>query len=672
MDYDAILSQVLVLLQQQQRLSYRVLKLRLQLDDDTLEALQEDLIYAKQVAVDEEGKVLVWTGDAGVVTILYPMIELLERLALQFEREESPEQKRRKLEGFLVQLGLPLAEAVPLFAALLSLLLGADYAPLTVSPEQQKQQTLHALLTVLLRLAAQQPLLFVMEDLHWVDPTTLEFLSLLVDQGPTARILALFTCRPNFRPPWTGRAHLTQVTLNRLPRRQAAALTGRVAHGKALPPEVIEQIVAKTDGVPLFVEELTKMLLESGFLQERDDRYELTGPLPPLAIPTTLHDSLMARLDRLAAVKALAQLGATLGREFSYELLQAVAPWDEDTLHRGLQQLVTAEFLYQRGLPPQATYLFKHALIQDAAYQSLLKSTRQQYHQRIAQVLEAQFSEATETRPELLAHHYTEAGVPAQALPYWQRAGQRAIERAAPLEAIAHLSKGLEILRTLVDSPERTQQELDMQLALGQAWMAAKGQGVPEVERAYTRARELCQQVGETPELFPVLLGLWRFYLVRAEYQTARELAEQCLSLAQRVHDPSLLLGAHYALGATVYLLGELTPARAHLEQGLALYDRQQHHQLAFHYGMDLGVWCLSYVAWHHWLLGYPEQALTRSHEALTLAQELSHPHSLRLLSTMRPSCIATAGRGTLPRSGQRPAWRSPARRDSRSSWRWA
>jgi TOMM system kinase/cyclase fusion protein len=562
-------------------------------------------------------------------TALYPMIELLERLALQFEREESPEQKRRKLEGFLVQLGLPLAEAVPLFAALLSLPLGADYAPLTVSPEQQKQQTLHALLTVLLRLAAQQPLLFVMEDLHWVDPTTLEFLSLLVDQGPTARILALFTCRPNFRPPWTGRAHLTQVTLNRLPRRQAAELTGRVAHGKALPPEVIEQIVAKTDGVPLFVEELTKMLLESGFLQERDDRYELTGPLPPLAIPTTLHDSLMARLDRLAAVKALAQLGATLGREFSYELLQAVAPWDEDTLHRGLQQLVTAEFLYQRGLPPQATYLFKHALIQDAAYQSLLKSTRQQYHQRIAQVLEAQFSEATETRPELLAHHYTEAGVPAQALPYWQRAGQRAIERAAPLEAIAHLSKGLEILRTLVDSPERTQQELDMQLALGQAWMAAKGQGVPEVERAYTRARELCQQVGETPELFPVLLGLWRFYLVRAEYQTARELAEQCLSLAQRVHDPALLLGAHYALGATVYLLGELTPARAHLEQGLALYDRQQHHQLAFHYGMDLGVWCLSYVAWHHWLLGYPEQALMRSHEALTLAQELSHPHSL-------------------------------------------
>ncbi len=315
---------------------------------------------------------------------LYPMIELLERVALRFEREESPPQRLSKLEDFLAQYGLPLVEAVPLLAALLSLPLTADYAPLTGSPEQQKQQTLHALLTILLRIAAQQPVLFVMEDLHWVDPTTLEFLTLLVDQGPTARILVLLTFRPDFSPPWTGRSHLTQVTLPRLSHRQAAEMTNRVTHGKALPPEVAEQVVAKTDGVPLFVEELTKMVLESGLLQERADRYELTGPLPPLAIPTTLHDSLMARLDRLATVKGLAQLGATLGREFSYALLQAVSPWDEQTLQQGLHQLVEAEFLYQQGLPPQATYLFKHALIQDAAYQSLLRSTRQQYHQRIA------------------------------------------------------------------------------------------------------------------------------------------------------------------------------------------------------------------------------------------------------------------------------------------------
>ena len=359
-----------------------------------------------------------------------------------------------------MQYGLPLAEAVPLFAALLSLPLPADYAPLTVSPEQQKQQTLHALLTILLRIAAQQPVLFVMEDLHWVDPSTLELLSLLVDQGPTARILALFTFRPDFSPPWTGRSHLTQVTLHRLPRRQAAEMTGRVAHGKALPAEVVEQVVAKTDGVPLFVEELTKMVLESGLLQEREERYELTGPLPPLAIPATLHDSLMARLDRLATVKAMAQLGATLGREFSYDLLQAVSPWDEATLRRGLHQLVEAEFLYQRGLPPQATYLFKHALIQDAAYQSLLRSTRQQYHQRIAQVLEARFPEICETQPELLAHHYTEAGLSSRPFPTGSGRASAPSSARPNVEAIGHLTTGLELLTTLPDTPERVQQEL--------------------------------------------------------------------------------------------------------------------------------------------------------------------------------------------------------------------
>jgi len=323
-----------------------------------------------------------------------------------------------------VQYGLPLADTVPLFTSLLSLPLAADYVPLHVPPAQQKQQTLQALLTIFLRIAAQQPVLFVMEDLHWIDPTTLEFLSLLVDQGPTARILALWTFRPDFSPPWTGRSHVTQVMLPRLPRRQAVEMTSQVAHRKALPAEVIEQVVAKTDGVPLFVEELTKMVLESGLLQEREEREELTGSLPPLAIPATLHDSLMARLDRLATVKGLAQLGATLGREFAYALLQAVSPWDEATLQRGLHQLVEAEFLYQQGLPPQATYLFKHALIQEAAYQSLLKSTRQQYHPRIAQVLAERFPETAETQPELLAHHCTEAGLSAQAIAYWQHAGQ--------------------------------------------------------------------------------------------------------------------------------------------------------------------------------------------------------------------------------------------------------
>jgi class 3 adenylate cyclase/predicted ATPase len=560
---------------------------------------------------------------------LYPMIDLLERVVLRFAREESPQQKLSKLEGFLVQYGLPLAEAVPLFAALFSLSLAADDAPLTMSPEQQKQKTLQALLTIMLRIAAQQPLLFVMEDLHWVDPSTLELLSLLVDQGPTTRILALLTFRPDFSPPWTGRSHLTQVTLPRLARRQAAEMSGRVAHGKALPAEVVEQVVAKTDGVPLFVEELTKMVLESGLLQEHDERYDLTRPLPPLAIPTTLHDSLMARLDRLAAVKGLAQLGATLGREFAYDLLQAVAPWDEDTLHRGLRQLVAAEFLYQRGLPPQATYAFKHALIQDAAYQSLLRSTRQQHHQRIAQVLEAQFPDITETQPELVAHHYTEAGLAAQAIPYWQRAGERATARSAYVEAIGHVTAGLDALELLPDTPERTLQTLALHIALGPPLVATKGYGAPEVEQVYARARALCQHMGETPQLFPVLRSLGMYYLARADYRTAGELGEQLLTLAQRQQDAGLLLEAHFMLGTPLFYLGELAAARAHLEQGIALYDPKQHRAHAALYGQDTGVACLGFAAWALGLLGYPDQALQCIHSALTLAQELSHPYSL-------------------------------------------
>jgi class 3 adenylate cyclase/predicted ATPase len=558
---------------------------------------------------------------------LYPMIELLERVVLQFDRDETLQQKLSKLEGHLVQYGLPLAEAMPLHTALLSLPLPADYAPLTVSPEQQKQKTMQALLTTLLRIAAQQPVLFVMEDLHWVDPSTLAFLSLLVDQGPTARILTLLTYRPDFSPPWMGRSHLTQVMVNRLPQRQAVEVIRQVARGKALPSEVVEQIVAKTDGVPLFVEELTKMVLESSLLQEREVSYALTGPLPPLAIPATLHDSLMARLDRLAMVKGLAQLGATLGREFAYDLLQAVSLLEEETLQRGLHQLVEAELLYQRGLPPTATYRFKHVLIQDAAYQSLLRSTRQQYHQRIAQALESRFPDIVETQPALLAHHYTEAGAMAQALPYWRRAGQDAGERSAHLEAIAHVSKGLEVLQTLPNSPERVQHELALHLALGASLTATEGYGAPEVERAYTRARTLCQEMGDTPQLIPVLFGLWRFYVQRGQLQTARELGEQCLTLAQRGYEPVHLLRAHNTLGVTLFYLGELPQARTHLEQGDSLGEPQTPRAHSF--VQDPVVAYRTYVALVLWLLGYPDQALQRSHDALNLAQELAHPHSL-------------------------------------------
>ncbi len=563
-------------------------------------------------------------------TAFYPLIDLWQR-ALHFHRDEAPEEQVTKLEHALSQYHAALHETVPLLATFLSLPIPAErYQPLPLTPQRQKQRTLEMLLAFALERAAEHPVVLIIEDLHWVDPSTLEFLTLLLDQGPTAAIFTILTCRPEFQPPWGLRTHLTPLALHRLPPAQVRVLIEQVTGGKPLPPEVTEQVVAKTDGVPLFVEELTKMVLESGLLREAEGHYALMGPLPPLAIPTTLHDSLTARLDRLAAVKVVAQLGATLGRTFAYDLLQAVAPLEEGILQHGLQQLVEAELLYQRGVPPQATYLFKHALIQEAAYQSLLRSTRQQYHQRIAQVLEAQFPEIVETQPEVLAHHCTEAGLGALAVDYWQRAGQRALQRSAYMEAINHCTMALELLATLPDTPERRRQELDVHTALGPALIATKGYAAPDVERAYTRARELGQQVGETPQLFPVLWGLWLFYLVRASaLQTTRALAFQLLEMAQRHADPALLLEAHMACGLSLYHCGEPAAALTHLEAGRTLYDPQQHQAHTFFYSQDPGVACLTYGGVALWLLGYPDQALARIHEALALAQMLLHPFNI-------------------------------------------
>lgn len=336
-----------------------------------------------------------------------------------------------------------------------------------------------------------------------------------------------------------------------------------VAGSRALPINVLQQIVNKTDGVPLFVEELTKSVIES---------VEGQGHALLQTIPATLHDSPMARLDRLATAKEVAQLASVLGREFSYELLQAVSLLDERSLHQGLRQLVETELVYQRGLPPQATYTFKHALIQDTAYQSLLKSRRQQLHQQIAQVLTERFPMTQEAQPELLAYHYTEAGLVAQAIPQWQRAGQRAIQHSANVEAITHLTKGLELIQNLPDTVERAQQELRMHIALGSSLIVTKGYTAPEVEQVYQKARALCQQIPETPQFFLVLIGLWSFYFIRAEFKTAYELAEECLSLAQGAQDPARLLTAHTLLGQVLSMTGELVLSRQHFDQGIALY----------------------------------------------------------------------------------------------------
>jgi TOMM system kinase/cyclase fusion protein len=559
---------------------------------------------------------------------LYPVIDHLQRF-LQWQRDDTPEAKLDTLEQVLRMYRLPLEDVVPLFAALLSVPLPERYPALNLPSQRQRQKTQEVLVAWLLEEAERQPVLAVWEDLHWADPSTLEVLGLVLDQAPTARMLTLLTCRPELRPPWGSQAPVTQVILNRLGHTQIETMIAHLTGGKALPAAVVQQVVAKTDGIPLFVEELVKMILESGLVQEEAKRYVLTGSLPPLAIPSTLHDSLMARLDRLSAARDLAQLGAVLGREFAYELLQAISPLEEPTLQQGLAQLVDAELVYQRGLPPQCRYIFKHALIQEAAYQSLLKSTRQRYHQRIAQVLDAQFPETVETQPELLAHHFTEAGLAEHAVPYWQRAGQRASAGSAYVEAMSHFTKGLEVLQGLPDTPERAQRELDVQIALGQACIATKGQAASEVGQIYRQARDLCRQVEDVPQLCRVLWGLFSFHVVRAELQTARKLGEELLSLAQHLQDPVYLQGAHFALGSTLLYLGEFPLSCQQWEQSLALYDPPQHHAHAVLFGWDIGVFGRAHAPHALWSLGYPDQALAMSREAVALAQKLSHPFSL-------------------------------------------
>jgi class 3 adenylate cyclase/predicted ATPase len=559
---------------------------------------------------------------------LHPVIEQLERAA-GFEREDPLEARLDKLETLLARGTEKLDEAVPLLGALLGISTDERYPALELTPQRQKQLTLEALLDQLEGLATEQPVLVVYEDVHWIDPTTQELLGLAIERISCLPVLLLITFRPEFTPPWSGQPHVSSLALTRLGRRDGALMVDRVVGAKAMPAEVSAQIVAKTDCVPLFVEELTKTVLESGLLTDAGDHYELKGPLPPLAIPATLHDSLMARLDRLAPVKEIAQLGAVIGHEFSQELLAAVADRPEDQLCSALDQLIASELVFRRGVPPSAVYTFKHTMVQDVAYQSLLKSRREQLHARIARALEEQFPETAVTEPERLAQHYTAAGLRDQAVDYWHQAGQRASERSANLEAIAHLTKGLELARTLPDPMQSARQELKLQVALGEPLVAAKGYGAPEAGATYTRALELCRQVGQTPHLFPTMWGLWHFYHGQGAFHTARNLGDELLGLAEHHVDPMLHLVAHQALGQSLYRLGDFSAALIHLEQARADLDPKLDPSPHLRYGIAPGVQCMANLAQLLWCLGYPDQGLQRGRDAVRSARELSHLHSL-------------------------------------------
>jgi class 3 adenylate cyclase/tetratricopeptide (TPR) repeat protein len=504
-------------------------------------------------------------------TPLHPWIGQFERAA-RLARDDTVEEKLTKLEAVLAQSNAS-AEEIGFIAALLSIPNTGRHPLPEVSPQKRKENTLTALLAHMERLAAQQPVLVVYEDVHWIDPTTLELLTLTIERVQHLPVLLVVTARPEFTPPWPSYAHVTHIELGRIGRDEGASLIAQVTAGKALPAEVLQQILARTDGVPLFIEELTKAVVESGALTDAGDRYTVAGPLPALAIPTSLNASLLARLDRLAPVREVAQIGAALGRQFSHALISAVAPMPQPQLDDALAQLLNAELIFRRGTPPDAEYTFKHALVQDAAYGTLLRDRRQQLHGRIAATLEQQFPEIAETQPERLARHCAEAGFVEKAVGYCLKAGQQAIARGTMTEAVALLRKGLDILAGLQDAAVRQEQELDLQIALGHALDATKGLAALETGEAYARARRLAEQLNRPAQLGLVLNGQYLFRIVRGELEQAEYHAEEMRHLREARNDAMWTCFGAQISGNICFYLGKFSDVRAYHESAFASWD---------------------------------------------------------------------------------------------------
>jgi class 3 adenylate cyclase/tetratricopeptide (TPR) repeat protein len=561
-------------------------------------------------------------------TGLYPAIDFYER-ALAFGREEPPPARFDRLLRRLEQYGLARPETVPLWATLLSLPTPDRFPPLSLSPVRQREETFRTILEWLHTRAARRPVLFVVEDLHWVDASTLEFLGQFLAEGLQDRVLTVLTFRPEFQTPWPAVAHQTSLALTRLTRRQVGDLIRKKAGG-TLPDAVVDQVYDRAGGVPLFVEEFTKMVQELGMLDPTGQGRTLTQALPAHEIPATLQDLVMARLDRMEGGREIAQLAAVLGREFGYELLSTVATVDESALQSELAKLVQAEILYQKGRPPRSTYTFKHALLEDALYNALVKGRRQQFHRRIAEVLEARFPQTIETRPELPAHHFTEAGLADKAIGYWLKAGQRSRERSALCEAIGHLTQGLALLETLEESRARDEWELQFLTTLAPAYITARGYAAPEVGPALLRARELCQRNDDPQQLFGIMLGMWEWRIVRGDLRLCADLAADGMALAERLDDSGIMMEALFMPGVTGFYRAEFAGSRACHEKALAAFDDRTRTKFWTAYtGHDAGVTHRCYLALDLWHLGYPDRALRVDREARELARTIGHAFSL-------------------------------------------
>ena len=557
---------------------------------------------------------------------LFPVIEHLKRV-IDWDPDDDDAKRLDGLEQALARQSLPLAEAVPIFADLLTISLPPErYPPLNLDATRKREHTLNALIGWLLDEAERNPTLMVWEDLHWADPTTLDLLVQLIEQSPTASVLVAVTYRPEFTPRWTMRSHITPISLGRLDRPAVTAFIRAMANDKTLPGEVEDYIVEKADGNPLYVEELTRTLLESTYLREDEERFTLDGSLAEIAIPATLQDTLMARLDRLPAARGLAQLASVLGREFPFELLKAVTPTDRDTLEEDLGQLVANEILYQRGRPPRARYFFKHALIQEAAYASLLNRTRRNYHEQIARYINGNLPHMIAATPELVARHYHEGQNWEDAATYWYRAGRQAAARGASAEAIHYLERGLEALQALPEDDARMRRELDICTTLGSAHVARSGYTVPEVGEVYARARALCERVGdEDSRILSVIRGEQLHRFAAGRMRDSLDLCEQFSRLASKTGDEALEVGADAMLAPTLFFLGRFEPIRARITRDFSGRDAV---------GLLPDDWPSAHPAYTMCVFraladqmpGYPDQARRKFDEGAAIALEHGHP----------------------------------------------
>ncbi|HEX5071279.1 MAG TPA: AAA family ATPase [Vicinamibacterales bacterium] len=612
------------------------------------------LTAAWKDAVNGSGRMVVVTGEAGVgksrllqvfregltsephyeiecfgspyhaSSALYPFSDML-RTRLRLNDEPDPRNRLERVRAHLMEHHADVDGALPLVAHLLGIPPDAGYTPIALHPLTQKQRTLEVLLTLVLAPAERRPTLLVIEDAHWVDPTTLELVGALLERLQGSRLLVLLSARPTFHAPWPPRDSLVSLTVSDLSPADTERLIANVTRGKQLPREVLTLLVKKSDGNPLFVEEMTRMLLESGWLVEREGAYVLTGPMPDASVPTRLQDLLRARLDRMEAeARMVMQLGSTVGREFAYELLVEVLPDEAATIRTGLQQLLDAGLVFATG----SGFMIKHELIKDVAYDSLLKRTRQQYHERIALALEGAFAMNAQGQPERIAQHWTRAGQPLRAAPYWLQAGQKAIASSSVAEAASHLQHGLDQLAAVPASMARDRIELDILSTLGTALTIQKGWAAPEVADAYSRAHALSKRVGDSPSLFWVLWGLWAFYLVKGDQTQGLTFAERMMQFARAREDESLEIESDFSLGLSHYYMGDLPRARTHLDRAVANYVPARHHANCFLSCQDVGVTSRSVAAMVRYLQGDITQAVAASADAVRLADELKHPFS--------------------------------------------